>query len=327
VAVAAAGAAAVLALTSNGDEPGNPARAGSPEATASPTRTATPTPRVTQTIRHVGHRPNGIAIANGDLWVTSANLPRITRIDEETGHERRQHPNVGRGATAVAGAGTSVWVVVKGQSRVVRIDARTGRVTKRLNPGAVPSRVAAGLGSVWVAARTGPPWLGEIIRYDGSGRELGRTPLPRPPSAVVTGDGFVWVTLEEDIRLLRLDPRTGSIIVWTRLSAPGTALSYGAGFVWATLNSIDSIARISPRHRVSVPTAVGHSPAHSVAVGGRVFVAITTDHVLRLVNPATARVVGAPVSVSLGPFAVTADDRDVWVTGLGENTVSRIAYR
>jgi DNA-binding beta-propeller fold protein YncE len=223
--------------------------------------------------------------------------------------------------------GASVWVAVKTQRRVVRIDARTGRVMKRWDPGGEPSRVAAGLGSVWVAARIGPPWQGQVIRYGADGSELGRFTLPRPASAVAAGAGFVWVTLEEDVRLLRIDPRTGDFVVWARLSAPGTALSYGDGYLWASLNSIETVARVSPRRTGSVPTAVGHRPAQSVAAGGRVFVAVTTDHILRLLNPRSARVAGAPVGVPLNPYALTADDQAVWVTGLGNNTVTRIAYR
>jgi len=323
--VLAAGAFAVtLALTSADDRRWNAARAGDPAASPRPDRT--PAPHMTETIRGVGHRPNAIAIANGDLWITSADDPGVTRIDMATRRERRQHPDVGRGARSLASDGTSVWVAVKTQRRLVRIDARTGRVTMRLDPGAEPSRVVVGLGSVWLAAKSGPPRQGLIIRYDRSGRELDRTVLPGVPSALAAGAGFVWVTLEDDIRLLRLNPRTGGFVVWTKLSAPGSALSYGAGYVWATLISIDSIARISPYRAGSVPTGVGNSPAQSVAAGGHVFVAVNTDHVLRLVNPRTARVVGAPVPVALNPYALAADDQAVWATGLG-NTVSRIAYR
>jgi len=215
-------------------------------------------------------------------------------------------------------------VAVKAQGQVVRIDARNGRVTARLTPGAPPSRLTTGLGSVWVTTLFPLP---QPIRYSTSGRELSRARLPIPASAVVTGAGFVWVTLEEDPRLLRLDPRTSNSVVWAKLAAPGTALSYGAGFVWATLNSIDSIAQISPRRTGAVTTAVGRSPAQTVAAGGHVFVAINTEHLVRLVNPRTSRLEDPPVPVELNPFALVADDRAVWVTGLGNNTVSRIAYR
>ena len=322
--VVAGGAAAVFALKSGDNPPGSAAHARTASPAPSPSPSAVPVPRVVQTIRHVGHRPNGIAIASGDLWVTSADQRRVTRIDAATGRERRQHPNVGRGATAVASAGSSVWVAVKAQGQVVRIDARNGRVTARLTPGAPPSRLTTGLGSVWVTTLFPLP---QLIRYSTSGRELSRARLPIPASAVVTGAGFVWVTLEEDPRLLRLDPRTSNSVVWAKLAAPGTALSYGAGFVWATLNSIDSIAQISPRRTGAVTTAVGHSPAQTVAAGGHVFVAINTEHLVRLVNPRTSRLEDPPVPVELNPFALVADDRAVWVTGLGNNTVSRIAYR
>jgi hypothetical protein len=330
-AAAGAGVAAVLALTSGGDEPGGAAHAGSarPSPRASPTAAAAAHTRIrdTQTIHHIGHRPNAIAVAGGDLWVTSADRPRMTRIDAATFRERRQHPNVGVGAKAIASAGTSVWVAVGTQGQVVRIDARTGRVRKRIQTHATPSRVTFGLGSLWVGARTGPPWLGQLIRYSPAGHELRRIPLPKVASAVVTGGGFVWVALEEDPRLLRIDPRTGGWTVRTELAAPGSALSYGAGFVWVTLTKIDSIARVNPHGGAPATTGVGHRPAQSVTAGGHVYVAVNADHVVQAVDPKSARLAGSPLRVDLNPYAIAADDRDVWVTGLTENTVTRIPYR
>jgi streptogramin lyase len=220
-----------------------------------------------------------------------------------------------------------VWVAVGKQHQLVRIDARSGRVTNRIAVAAEPTRMAAGLGSVWVGARTGPPWRGQLIRYDTRGSERWSVPLPLVPSAVTTGGGFVWVTLESDPRLLRIDPRTRTVTVRTMLAAPGSALSYGDGFLWVTMNAIDSIARVRPLRGAPVTTGVGHRPSQSVTARGRVYVAVITDHVVQLVNPRTARLAGVPVRVDLNPFAIAAGEGAVWVTGLGENTVTRIPYR
>jgi DNA-binding beta-propeller fold protein YncE len=313
---------AVIVLTTGGT-PGRAARNGRPPRA----RAAAPAVRVTQTIRHVGQRPNGIAIANGDLWVTSFDQPWVTRIEASTGRERRQHPRVGLGASSVASAGTSVWVAAKLARRVVRIDARSGRVTARLDPHAPPWRLAAGLGSVWVATSSTAPGGNQLVRYDDAGRELGRIPMPRGATAVTTGSGAVWVAEQDVPDVLRLDPHTGRTVVWAKLLVPASALYYGGGYVWATLGSADSIARINIRRGGAVTTAVGHRPVHAVAAGGRLFVTSNTDHTVLVINPRTALVEGAPLHVALNPFAIAADDRAVWVTGLGENTVTRIAYR
>jgi DNA-binding beta-propeller fold protein YncE len=315
------GTVAALALPS-GDPPGRAARKGRPPAAAA----AAPL-RVAQTIRHVGHRPNGIAIANGDLWVTSFDQPWVTRIDAATGRERRQHPRVGLGASSIARAGMSVWVATRLEREVVRIDARSGRVTARLHPGEPPWRLAAGLGSLWVATSSTVPAVDQLVRYDAAGLELGRTPMPRGAGAVTTGSGAVWVAERDVPDVLRLDPHTGRTVVWAKLLAPASALYYGGGYVWATLGSADSIARIDPRRRDGVvTTAAGHRPSQAVLAGERLFVASTTDHTVLVIDPRTALVVGAPLHVALNPSAITADRRAVWVTGAGENTITRIAY-
>ncbi len=317
--VAAVAAAVAVVVLVSGGAPDRPARDGQATKNA-------PRVRVVQTIRHVGRRPNGIAIAGDDLWVTSSDQPWVTRIDATTGREREQHPRVGLGASAIASDGTSVWVAAKKAEQVVRVDARSGRVVARLRPGAPPWRLAVDRGGLWVAT-TATPVPDQLIRYDAAGHEVERATMAHGVQALATGANALWVAERESPDVLRIDPRTHKSVVWAGLTDPASDLYYGAGYLWATLATADSIVRIDPRTGNTVTTAVGHRPESVVAVGGRLFVANTTDHTVLVIDPRTTRAEGPPLGVALNPLAITGDDRAVWVTGLGENTVTRIAYR
>ncbi len=285
--------------------------------------------RVVETIRPVGDHPNGVALAGGDVWVTSFARSRVVGIDAGTGRRLPQEPRVGVGASSVASDGSSVWVAAKLAQQVVRIDGLSGRVVARLRPGAAPWRLALGLGSLWVSTKVDPPGHDQLIRYDRQGRQLARTSMPHGIAGLTTAAGFVWVAEQDVPDVLRVDPRTGQRVVWGRkLAAVASELYYGGGYVWAMLATADSIARIGPDHVGDVvTTAAGHRPVNAVVAGGHLFVTSNTDHTVLTINPRTALQEGAPFPVAHNPYAIAADARALWVTGLGESTLTRIAYR
>jgi sugar lactone lactonase YvrE len=323
VVIAVAAAIAVVAATS-GSSPHRAARGGrSPTATPAAARA-----RVVQTIPHIGLQPNGIAIAAGDLWVTSYGQRWMTRIDAATGHERRQHPHIGMGASGIATDGKRIWVAVQLAKTVVRIDADSGRVSRTLRPGGYPKRVALGLGSLWVTTTAASGGGDEVVRYSLAGHVLARLPMPRGVNAIAVGSGFVWVA-ERDFRdVLRIDPRTGKAVQWANLDAPASSLYSVDGHIWAMVRTADSITRLDPHHfSGTLTTAAGHRPSQAVMAGGRLFVTSNTDHTVLQVDPRTTEPAARPLPVGHNPYAIAADERAVWVTGTSDNTVTRIAYR
>ena len=74
-------------------------------------------------------------------------------------------------------------------------------------------------------------------------------------------------------------------------------------------------------------TTAGHSPNGVAVAGGRVFVASRTDHSVIVFDPRTARQAGRALDVAVDPYAVAAGFGHVWVTGQGDNTVSRVDLR
>ena len=115
---------------------------------------------------------------------------------------------------------------------------------------------------------------------------------------------------------------------WAKLAGPAAFLDTGAGYLWASMNTEDLITQINPRRFGDVATSsAGDRPQQSVAAGNRVYVAANTDHTLVAFNPKSRRRVGTPIPVENNPYALAADSRYVWVTGLGENTLTRLPYR
>ena len=88
----------------------------------------------------------------------------------------------------------------------------------------------------------------------------------------------------------------------------------------------NAVARVDPRRLVAVTTAVARRPAQIAVAGGRVFVASNTDHTVVVLTRRRSGASGKPLDVPLNPYGVVAGAGHVWVTGLGENTVTRLDY-
>ncbi len=60
--------------------------------------------------------------------------------------------------------------------------------------------------------------------------------------------------------------------------------------------------------------------------GGHLFVSSRNDNTLVVLDPKTLKPAGEPIDVGFNPYALAADERSVWVTGLGDNTLTRIDF-
>jgi hypothetical protein len=322
---AAGGGIALVAL--QGDDPRG---AGVVRATATPAASAAAGAalHVVTTIRNVGMRPSGIALAGEDAWVISRDSKWVTRISRRTGKERSSHPPVGRGSSSIVADGGAIWVAVTDDRRVVRIDAASGKVTRRIAVPTPPVHLAAGPSGLWVAAHRGS--FDELLHYDrGGSRLLARRPMPDGVGPIALGAGALWLTATAAPKLARLDLRSGVITPWVTLHARANSLRYAGGYLWASLRELDAIARVTTARRPPsmVESEAGRNPQQVAVAHGSVFVASYTDHRLVALDPSRLSRKGESVQVGFNPFAVAADERGVWVTGLGGNTVTRLAYR
>lgn len=113
---------------------------------------ATATATVQRTI-DVGGAPRGLALADGDLWVSLRDERAVVRIDATTGSEIARIDTVGR-PWPVAADGETVWVATL-DGQLLRIDSSTNTVTARATVGTEPRGIAVTDGAVWVASQSG----------------------------------------------------------------------------------------------------------------------------------------------------------------------------
>jgi DNA-binding beta-propeller fold protein YncE len=284
-------------------------------------------PRVGPTIKNVGFRPRDLTVAGGSVWVISVTRRHVTRIHAGSGRRTGRQPLVGRGAWSIARDGRALWVAMRPQSRILRVDARSGRVVRGVTTPIRPYRVAAGPSGLWVVCRAGDT-TGEdvILHYDRDGRVLReQLSVPAGVRAITLGHGRVWLALEREPRIARIVPG-GKVERHAVLTGPARALTFGAGHLWASVTDGDEIARVDPRTGLVLTTSAGQRPAQLAVAAHRVFVASNTDHTVVMLDPATNRPTGRPLEVPPNPYAVAEGAGHVWVTGVGENTLTRLDY-
>jgi DNA-binding beta-propeller fold protein YncE len=322
-AVAVALIVAVVLLT--GGDPGPSSARSTP--TPTPSATATPVAAVAQTIQNVSDRPNALAVAGGDLWVASARQPRLTRVDATTGREHAFHPKVGMEVTALVAFKDDVWVTVGATREVVQLDGATGKPGRRWKVSAKPVRLAVDATGVWIGTQAQGDGAGQLLRYDLAGHLVQAIAVNEGVGGLASGDGALWVIKARTNKLTRLIPGQSVLTDWAALPAPAGAIRYDGGALWVTLDDEDAVARIAADGGNLRTVAAGHSPAQSVLAGGHLFVASRNDNTVVVLDPKTFKPVGEPIEVGFNPYAMVADERSVWVAGLGDNTLTRIDYR
>ena len=334
--LAAAGAllvavGAIVAVPSMRDDDKDQAVQGggaTPTPTASPSPSPTPTrealPRLAATISNVGVRPAGIALAGGDLWITSAGEPRLTRVDVATARKRSRRPLVGPDAAMIVAYRGDPWVAMGRDRAVLHLDGRTGEVRRRISVAIVPRRLAVTRHGVWVA-NSAP---GGILRYDPTNGALLQTiPVPEGVSGMIAGGDAIWVVKHTNNKLARLEPGATQVRDWTNLPGAVRSMRFARNALWIVLNGENTVVRVDARNPRPHRGAGGKGPAQAIYAGGRVYVSSQDDNTVVVLDPKSLQPVGDPIPVGYNPGAMVADGRSVWVVGLGDDSLMRIDYR
>ncbi len=218
-------------------------------------------------------------------------------------------------------------MAVPERGEVVGVNAESGHVEARITTPLPPVRVAADSDGFWAVGRGAPPESPDLLlHYDrATGQFVHQIEFDSGINAIALGGGAVWIALMLKERVVRLSPSTGEQRSAV-LSGPAKSLAYGLGYLWASEPDDNAVARVHPRRFQVVTTAVAQRPAQLAVAGGQVFVASNTDHTVVVLNPKTVRRSGKPLEMPLNPYGVAAGGGHVWVTGLGENTVTRLDY-
>ena len=136
----------------------------------------------------------------------------------------------------------------------------------------------------------------------------------------------MWYTERRGRHVARLDRETAG---GRSTCACGVAVRRHVrhGFAWSTLREANTVERIDPKTARACRSR-RHQPAAGARRRRHLYVASYGDHTLVRIDPSTNRAEDDPVSVGLNPFALAADDDGrIWVTGVGDGTLSRVTWR
>ncbi len=194
-----------------------------------------------------GGRPIGVATGEGAVWTANADDGTVLRIDPDS---RQVVKTIGLGAdvSSVAVGFGSVWVAGGNDETLFRIDPRLNAVEATLRIGSAdPLRpqpvffVTAGRRAVWVTRGN------TVLRIDpGTNRVSKRVPLPGVPLDLGSGQGNVWVPLEDE-RLVRIDERSGTKSATSPLPGAGFSPVVAADALWLIVTSdTPQVSKIDP---------------------------------------------------------------------------------
>ena len=218
--------------------------------------------------------PTGIAVGEGAVWVPHGLLGQLSRIDPQFGQvlntiDVLTTPGAAQLGTVAVGEG-SVWAVF-GESTLVRIDPGTVDIEGSGLAGSIPSGIAVGGGSVWVA-NSGDA---TVYRFNPLTYEEGPVKtisVGRRPTGIAFGEGAVWVASAGDDAVTRINPGTNSTVTIAVGDEP-VAVATSPGAVWVASTS-GTVARIDPETNDVVKTiGVGNAPAGIAFGEGFVWVA------------------------------------------------------
>jgi DNA-binding beta-propeller fold protein YncE len=156
--------------------------------------------------------PTGIVAAEDGVWVPLHFSGLVARVDPQ-GAQPPLLIDTRTAATEFIGlAEEDVWVTTGDRSHeIVAISRETNEVTARI-PAEWPHGVTVHDGIVWVADsgdddQPQPGLDDSVIAIDATTREvIRRYPLPGlTPYSIAVDDSYIWVTVEDEDPLIRLD--------------------------------------------------------------------------------------------------------------------------
>lgn len=148
------------------------------------------------------------------------------------------------------------------------------------------------------------------------------------PSAIVVGEGSVWVANLGAETLSRIDPTTRTVLDQIPLEATATGVAVGAGSVWIANGILGTVSRIDPGLNAvstTISDVAPHSNAGVIAVGeGAVWFASGIGTIARI-NPRSNSFITGIAGTS--PSGIAVGEGSVWVANASDNTVSRVNPR
>jgi YVTN family beta-propeller protein len=284
---------------------------------------ATAAPNIVASIP-VGRSADGIAFADGEVWVADPRGKALVRIDARTDRVTARVRGGGDPDSVAAGDGVA-WLTSRGDGRLRRFDARAKpSPAGALDVGAKPEGIALGRKLAWVVSSVDDT----VTRVDrSSGARVGRpTRVGAQPIDVAVGRSGVWTANSADGTVTRIDAGSGRAVGDAiRVGREPKGVTEGLGSVWVANGADDTVSRIDPRtSRVIDTVRVGDQPSKLAVAAGLVWVTNFGDGTVSRIDPVSGRVVGSAVRVGRRPVGIAFGAGHVWVASLGDGTVTKL---
>jgi class 3 adenylate cyclase/streptogramin lyase len=229
---------------------------------------------------------------------------------------------IGFTSPLIAASAGDVWVADPKGSVLVRIDAESREVVERtaIEAGAVPTSIAAGGGSVWIA----------VVRPDGERAllEVGAEHLERrrtiegvgaPSHGMTLARTGLWLIDADQVALLHVAPRATRPERVTDDIGAARSIAVDGDVVWIggadDVRSVDALsgAGIDLIPLGSIEIGVTDTSSIAAANGSAWFAASADDAVWQIASESSSA--KRSVSVGIGTSGVAVDRADVWVAG------------
>jgi virginiamycin B lyase len=215
------------------------------------------TDAVTAMIPSGGLGPEGIAFADGYVWVANhhgAPTGSIAKIDPATNAVvdviALGAAEFTGGPQALAAGAGSLWSGIPNLDAVARIDPATDQVLTTIPVKGACGDIEATDTAVWVAGGTGPGCSPGLRKIDPTtnGTVGDKINAGGPLDGLGLGLGSLWYGATQSDFLGRVDPLTDTVVGQLKLPGAGDSLDTptGYGSVWVGDSADNSLLRIDP---------------------------------------------------------------------------------
>jgi virginiamycin B lyase len=197
--------------------------------------------------------------------------------------------HLGKTADWVSITPDAVWVGSTGPFAVHRIDPKTNRriASVRL-PGEPCAGLAIGFGSLWVPLCSAVPLLAKVDLKSNRLIRVFRTGPAAAEGGVAASPDSIWLVIDKQGSLARIDPDSGKVRLITHLAAGSYNPFYNDGQIWVTRadgSEVTSVDASSGAVLATVPTGPG--PRFLTAGAGAIWTLNQGDGSVTRINTST----------------------------------------
>jgi virginiamycin B lyase len=169
--------------------------------------------------------------------------------------------HLGKTADWVAITPDAVWIGSTGPFAVHKVDSRTNKRVATVHlPGAPCAGLATGFGSLWVPICGQTPTLAKVDLMSNKLISVLKIGPAAAEGGVTTSPDSVWLVVDKDGSLARIDPTTGTVRHTTRVPAGSYNPFYNDGQIWVTHadgSEVTSVDAATGMVLATVPTGPG----------------------------------------------------------------------